>query len=146
MGMIDCSSEDFEEVTKLFTQWLENYEHHSYINHNTVKIVNNSYENYYGGIKVGFFVDIKHDYYGMVFQSLINAFESLMNTLPFDKAILYHDGSGNLIEWFLTDSDLHKAVQRDGDFIEKTDFPKISRVTRGDYTLLESFELITINR
>lgn len=146
MGVINCSSENFEEVSMLFNEWLENYREYSYINHGTVKIVNNSYENYYGGIKIGFFVDIKHDYYGMVFQNLIDAFESLMNALLFENAILYHDGSGSFIEWFLTDSDFFKAVQKDGNFIEKTNFPHISRITKGDCSLLKSFELITINR
>ena len=146
MGVIDCSTEDYEEVVSSFSQWLATCEHHSYINNNAVNIVKSSYENYYGGVKLGFFVDIKHDYYGMVFKSLIHDFESLMNALPFNNALLFHSGSGNLIEWFVTDSEMFRAIQSSGDFIEQTSFPGISRVTRGDCMMMESFKLKTIDR
>ena len=147
MGMIDCKTEDFDEVSTIFNKWYEEYKGLSNrINPWTAKIVPVTNDNFYGGVKVGVFVDIKHDYYNLVFDSLIKGFENLMNALSASSAILYHDGSGNLIEWFENTPKSIQWYQERNDVIENTDFPNICRVTRGDCRDLPSFKLDTLDR
>lgn len=141
MGVIDCTCEDTDTISSMVEHWFSTYEEHSYIKEYNLKIVPSSYENFYGGVKVGFFTSVKKSWDIEMHEQVIKNFESLMSALPFSSAILYLSSFDYLIEWFLnTDENIEFYTQNNG-IIEKTDNPNICRVTRTELRNSKSVKL-----
>lgn len=91
MGVIDCTTEDFDAISSMVNHWFDTYDEHSYIKDYNLKIIPNSHENFYGGVKVGFFVAVKNYSWDFdMHKQVLKNFESLMNYLPFQNATLYN--------------------------------------------------------